>query len=483
MSEKAKTYRNTALIAISSVINIVFSVIKNKVISLILGPTGLGRFSILSDFINFTTSMTSMGLSNSGVQAISQASTQSGEKVRATYNSLIHFFTILSAAVCIGIIVLAKPISLLLIHNDGLIWYIRIASITVIIKIRSLVQNALITGMQQVRLLVKANMYNGLIVTIVSILLVWFLREQAVPYLIITIALVSWVVSYTQTRKVLANLPTTKQKILRAEMKPILILGVATVWASLLENSVNIVSKSSITKKFGEDYLGYYQVAVGFTLQYIGFITASITSDYYPRLVAIVSKGKKEVAEFVNQQISISINLIMPILLIMLTFSKVLIVLLFSTKFLPSNNLVSYSVAGTLLLVVCWPIAYVFLAHRATKIYITTELIGNSSHLVLILIAIALNNFPYIGLAYVLHYIIYLIVIVFIFYKKFDGYISWHNIKLFIANAAIVAVIIIAKKNMTDFQTYIVGSCFILFYFYLSRKEYSYMLKSIFKKR
>lgn len=483
MSDKAKSYRNTALIAISSVINIVFSVIKNKILAIILGPAGLGRFAILNDFINFTSSMASLGVSNSGVQAISKASTVSNEQVRKTYNTLTQIFTVVSVVVSIGVIVLAKQISLMLVHNEGLTWFIRIAAVTVVIKIRSLVQNSLITGMQRVGLLAKGNIYNGFIVTVVSILLVLVLHEKSIPYLVITIALVSWIISYLQSRKVLAELPATKSKILTKEIKPILILGIATVWASLLENTVNITAKSSITKQFGEDYLGYYQVAVGFTFQYIGFITTSITSDYYPRLVATISKGADEVAKFVNQQITISINLIMPILLIILTFSKLFITLLFSTKFLPSNSLISYSVAGTLLLVVCWPIAFVFLAYQATKTYLLTEFIGNSSHLVLIFIAIWLNNFPYLGLAYVLHYIIYLLVISYIFYKKFNGYITQENIKLFVINAIIVAAIIIAKKSLSDNVTYIFGSCLILIFFYTSRKEYQFMLQSILKKR
>ncbi len=483
MSEKAKSYRNTALIAISSVINIFFSIIKNKFLAIWLGPAGLGRFAILNDFINFTTSMASLGVSNSGVQAISKASTENNSRVKIVYNSLIRVFSIVSIIIVISTIVFSKQISNLLVHNDSLIWFIRIAAIAIIIKIRSLVQNALITGMQRVSLLAKANIYNGLFVTIVSIILVLFLHEQSIPYLVITIALVSWTISFIQSRKVLASLPIIKERISNTELKPILVLGIATLWASLLENTVNIIAKSSITKQFSESYLGYYQVAVGFTFQYIGFITASITSDYYPRLVATVSKGADEVAKFVNQQISISISLIMPLLLTMLTFSKLFITFLFSKKFLPSDSLISYTVAGTLLLVVCWPIAYVFLSHRATKIYLITELVGNTSHLLLILLAIKLNNFPYLGLAYVLHYIIYLILIVFLFYKKFDGYITKNNIKLFLANCLIIAIIIVGKKLIEENVMYLIGSSLILIYMYFSRKEYIYMFNSIVKKR
>ena len=65
--------------------------------------------------------------------------------------------------------------------------------------------------------------------------------------------------------------------------------------------------------------------------------------------------------DYVNQQIGISMALIMPLLFIMLTFSKLFLLVLFSAKFLPAYALISYTVAGTFIQVVAWPIAYVFL--------------------------------------------------------------------------------------------------------------------------
>lgn len=173
----------------------------------------------------------------------------------------------------------------------------------------------------------------------------------------------------------------------------------------------------------------------------------------------------------------------MPLLFIMLTFSKLFLTLLFSPKFLPANSLINYTVAGTFILVVAWPIAYVFLAHRATKTYITSELIGNSSLLILNFAAIGLANFPYLGLAYVSHYIIYLAVITYLFYKRFGGFITAENIRTFLINASIITIIVIAKNFFVPAVTYIVGTLLIAMFFYISRKEYSLMLNAVLRKR
>lgn len=483
MSDKQKSYRNTALLAISSVINVVFTIIKNKFLAVFLGPTGIGQFGIINDFTTTVYSLGSLGVSNSGVQAISKASTEGKEEVKKTFNALILFYSVLSVAIVGAIFLLAPYISIALVKDESINWFIRIASVTIIFRFRSAIQSNLITGMQQVGLLAKGMAMQGFIAMVVGVALAYFLGLQAVPYLVLSLGVGSWIVTYIQSRKVLADLPTTKAKITFKQMIPIFIIGISTTWSGLLEGVVATVSKGGIVRTFGKDSMGYYQVAVGFTMTYISFITQSITSDYYPRLVATVSKGTKEVADFVNQQIAISMNLIMPLLFIMLTFSKLFLTLLFSEKFLPANSLINYTVAGTFILVVAWPIAYVFLANRATKTYITSELIGNSSFLLLNFGAIWLANFSFLGLAYVLHYIIYLAVIVYLFYKRFNGFITPENIRTFLVNAAIITTIVIAKKFLTSTATYIIGSLLIATFFYVSRKEYAIMFNAVLKKR
>lgn len=483
MSEKAKSYRNTALLAISSVANILFSVVRNKIFSVYLGPAGIGQFAMLNDFFNSVFSIGSLGVSNSGVHAVSQANTRNGREVKKVYNSLIFLYTIISVVLATGVLIAAPFISHALIGDESLSILLRIACVVILFRFRSAIQSVLITGLSKVGLLAKGVIAQGVITTTIGIALVMTLGIKGIPFFIISIGFASWIVTYVQSRKVIKELPATKSRITTRELTPILVLGISTLWSSLLENIVGLTTKSWISHGFGKDYLGYYQVAIGFTFTYISFITSSITTDYFPRLVSAVSKGSEVVNEFVNQQISISMALIMPLLFIMLTFSKPFISLLFSAKFMPAAALVSYTVAGTFILVVAWPIAYVFLAQRATKTYILTESIGNGSMLLLSFIALQTGVFGFMGLAYVLHYIVYLALITFLFYKRFNGRITTVNINLFLLNAAIITAIIIAKGFLTDKATYVLGSLLIILYFFRSRKEYMFMINSILKKR
>ena len=225
MSDKEKSYRNTALLGVSSVVNILLSVIRNKVFSIYLGPAGIGQFGILNDFINSIFTVGTLGVGNSGVQAVSKASVESGDAVKKVFNSLLFAFSIISVLLVTAIFIFAGPISQSLAGNDTYIIYLRIAAFALLFKFRTSIQSILITGMKRVGMLARANILQGVITTVLGIILVIALRNQAVPYLILSLALGGWLVSYYQSNRVLKELPGHRQLLQFREMSPIFILG------------------------------------------------------------------------------------------------------------------------------------------------------------------------------------------------------------------------------------------------------------------
>ena len=482
MSDKERSYRNTALLGLSSVINILLSVVRNKVFSLYLAPAGIGQFGLLNDFINSVHSIGTLGVANSGVQAVSKASSAGHDEVKRVYNSLVKIFTGLSFLLAAAVLILAPWISRMLIRDESLSWFLRVASLALVFKFRSTLQSLLITGMRQLGAVAKSNIYQGVFTTAAGIMLVIFLRDRAIPFLVLALALGAWVVTYRQSRNAMSMLPEHGDGVPVREIAPVLLLGISSVWASLMESVVTLANKSWISQYFGKDHLGYYQVAVGFTSSYIGFITSSIITNYYPNLVTKVQEGRENTNQYVNQQITISMALIMPLLFIMLTYSKLFLLVLFSRKFLAAESLLGYTVAGTFIQVVAWPIAFVFLAHRATKTYILSESIGNGSMLVLSWLAMHTGRFETIGMAYLAHYIIYLALITVLFFRFFDGDISRENRMLFLMNAAIITAIMLVKAFLPEPVAYVAGTLMVIFYLYRSREEYKFMFNTIFRR-
>ena len=442
----------------------------------------MGRYGILNDSISFTSNITSLGLNNSGVAAISEANTKSNHEVVRVYNAYTRFFRFVTIIVVFVFWCFATHISKYLTGDYDLTTPLRVSIFSLFFIINSQLKNTLIIGLQKIRLLVKANIYNGLFATALSVPAVIVYRENAIPYLVIIAPLVAWIISASQAKKVLQDLPRHQERLNKFELKPILLLGIATLYSGFLENIVNLIIKAGIIRNYGENHLGYYQISMGIAMMYISFITTSISNDYYPRLVAKIGEGKIVVNDFVNQQIGISMHLVMPVLIVMLFFSNDIIFILFSEKFSGANILFIYSIVGTLFRVICWPIAYVFLAHKATKKFLLTELIGNGSYLIFVFGAFFLGSFNFIGLGYLLHYVIYFIAIFFIYFKYYGGKITRFNFELMCLNIIVIGIVIFSKFYLDMFNSICVFGLVVVFLLFQSRKEYKLIFQSVFSK-
>jgi O-antigen/teichoic acid export membrane protein len=479
MSSKEKIFKNTALIASSSFINMAIGIVRNKVFAIYLGAVGMGQFGVVNDLITSVFNFTSLGLSNSGVQAISTARPKGEQAVAIVYNSLMRVTLITGFISTVLLAVFSGFASQKITGDQSYTWIIRIAAISVLLKAISGLQGTLINGMQRIKLLAKSYIYQGLVSSGIAIILAILLGTQSIPYIIIAIAAGSWFVTLIQSQTIQKELPRTREILPIKQVYPIIILGLTTMWGSTLNAIVMLITKSSISHKFGKADVGYFQAALGLTSTYIGFITSAISKDFYPRLSAMVHEGKERVNAVVNEQIGISISLIMPFLLTFLIFSEFFLSLLYSKEFIASNILLLFTIAATFIRVISWPIAFVFLAHRASKIYFLTETLGNLALLAFNLLAIYLGKFSLIGPAYLAHYICYLAVVTFFYYRFYNGKITGDNGKIILVNSVFISLVVCLKLLAPKTVVYLVGVPVLLAYLYFSRKEIKTLLRSL----
>ena len=111
------------------------------------------------------------------------------------------------------------------------------------------------------------------------------------------------------------------------------------------------------------------------------------------------------------------IVIVMSILMFLL--KEYIILVAFSDKFMPMMDLFAWQLIGDVIKIAYWLLAYLMLAKAMTKIFIYTE-IGFSALFVLLSIYF-IDTFGLIGITYAfsLNYFLYLIVMIFIFRKRF----------------------------------------------------------------
>ena len=93
----------------------------------------------------------------------------------------------------------------------------------------------------------------------------------------------------------------------------------------------------------------------GFTIvnTYVGLVFTAMATDYYPRLSAIASDNDSFVRA-INQQAEISLLLLAPIIIAFIAYIRVAVVVLYSTKFIPTEGMMYWAMAAMFFKAMAW---------------------------------------------------------------------------------------------------------------------------------
>jgi PST family polysaccharide transporter len=147
-------------------------------------------------------------------------------------------------------------------------------------------------------------------------------------------------------------------------------------------------------------------------------VTTTLGVYYLPRLSEI--QDNKEL----RKEIFSGYKIIMPIVivasLVIFLLKEYVVLIAFSKNFMPMIDLFAWQLIGDVIKIASWLLAYLMLAKAMTKVFIYTEVLFSA--LFVLLCILFVNNFGLIGITYAfsLNYFLYLVVMIFIFRKRFE---------------------------------------------------------------
>lgn len=149
-------------------------------------------------------------------------------------------------------------------------------------------------------------------------------------------------------------------------------LGIAFVLAAAIGSGSEMFIRSFLNVEGSMDDVGIYNVGYMLTITYAGMVFSSLESDYFPRLSA-VSKDNGQTNDTVNKQTEVSLLLLAPMLVALLTMLPVLVPLLFTADFMPVVGMAQVAVLAMYFKVLTMPIAYITLARSRSLSYLFLE--------------------------------------------------------------------------------------------------------------
>ncbi|BCH35534.1 O-antigen translocase [Mesorhizobium sp. L-8-10] len=372
--------KSTIVMGGSSVVNVAFSVIRNKAVAVMLGPDGVGLMGLYNTITDTVQTLAGMGVQASGVRQVAEA-VGSGDADRiGRMVTVLRRVSLVLGIVGMGLLAaFSLPIAQFTFGDHTHAVALALLSVSVFLRLVSGGQTALIHGLRRISDLAWISMLGAFASTVICIPLIYFFREEGIVPSLIGIAIATLATSWWYSRKIQIPAAEASLKEMGQETGALLKLGFAFMASAFLTVAAAYAIRIIILRLGGIEAAGLYQAAWALGGLYAGFILQAMGTDFYPRLTA-VSSIDSECNRLVNEQAQISILLAGPGLIATLTLAPVLMTVFYSSEFQAAVELLRWICLGMMLRIVSWPMGFIILAKGAQKILFWTEVAATVVH-------------------------------------------------------------------------------------------------------
>ena len=432
MGENRSSYGNIfkaiALFGGVKVIQIIISMLRSKAVALLLGPGGMGISNMLKYTVDTVSSITGCGLQFSAVRDVAKAYDGKDQaRVNKTITTLRRLVWLTGIAGSLIVFFFAEPLSLFAFSNKEYVSAFRILSIVMLFMQLNIGQIVLLQGTFHYKDMAKATVVGQFLSLLLILPLYYFLREDGiVPALILSSAIIL-VVTFVYSRRVAYRKVVLGIKEFWAHSKGMLFLGIVLAMGGSISNASSYLMNVILVKLDSIEAVGLYSAAISLSNSYVFLVLSSMTTDYVPRLSALVDDVPAQIAA-INKQIVMVAIIISPLLIAFTVFAKPVIQLLYSSDFFATVHMIEFLMLGMFFRAVGWCLSYALVARGDSKIFLVTEITIFFVSLSLNTLFFWLGSFTGIGISIVFVYLIYFLML-FLIARKTYGFAFSREVK------------------------------------------------------
>ncbi|HIP26868.1 MAG TPA: O-antigen translocase, partial [Flavobacteriaceae bacterium] len=190
------------------------------------------------------------------------------------------------------------------------------------------------------------------------------------------------------------------------------------ITSALTVPASHLIIRNYIGENLSWDDAGHWQGIWYISTIYLMVVTTSLSVYYLPRLSEI-NDNKELKKEIIN-----GYKIILPIVIVLASgiylFRELVIQIAFTDKFLPMMELFKWQLIGDVIKIASWLLGYIMIAKAMTKMFIYTEILFSFLFVVLAISFIDIFGLVGITYAFTLNYTFYLLLMIYLFYRRLD---------------------------------------------------------------
>ena len=351
---------------------ILVGMVRNKLIALLLGPQGMGLMALFNSTVRLISDTTGLGLGMSAVRELSRLYDEEHHEELKSRIELIRSWSLITA--CLGF-VLCVVLSPLINHytfswGNHTLHFMLLAPIIALTAL-SAGELSILKATRKLRRLAEISIYGVLCALATSVPLYYIFGESAIVPSLIIIALSQFIITITYSFHYYPYRVHFDSDTF-SEAKPMLRLGISFLGAGIMGSGSDFIVRSFLNYEGSLDDVGLYNAGYMITMTYAGVIFSAMETDYFPRLSS-VNNNVEERNLLVNRQLEVSLLLISPLLILLMSILPIALPLLYSDAFLAVLPMVKVAIFAMFMRSLELPVAYITLSRGDSKAFFLLE--------------------------------------------------------------------------------------------------------------
>lgn len=352
------------------------TVIRTKLVSMILGPTGFGINESFNRTLNLVRSTTDLGVPFSAVKSVSECrESKVGGQLEESILITRTWALLTGVAGMLLCLLLAPLFSYWAFDGDhGYTLSFILLSPMAAFSAISGGETAIMKGTGMLRQLANSQLLTVVTTFCISVPLLWRMGLTGIAPSLVLVSFASMVVTCAFSLRVFPYRVSLFSGATLRKGFGMIRLGVFFTITSFFGAGAFSVIANYLMKYGNAEITGIY--SAGYLLvSYLGmFVFSAMESDYFPRLSA-VNHDRDKVNELVNRQAEVAVLLLAPMITGFIVFLELIVSILLTAKFQEAVPMTRIAVMGLAFKAMTQPLAYVSLAKGDSRTFMLQEIL------------------------------------------------------------------------------------------------------------
>ena len=397
--------KTSLLNGIAVAVKVASALVLNKILAVYVGPAG---YAVIGQFQNAVSIIVSLagGVVATGVTKVTAQHFNDEAKQHAVWKTAIRFSLVASIVAAIPLLLMGDSLARWLLHRtDMASVFVWLALTLPAMAINNLLL-AIVNGKKEVGVYVTANISGSLISMMVTGMLAFnFGLHGALVAFTINPAIVLLATAVIVSRRDWFKAKFLWGQVNRPALRDLSGFGLMGLTSALTVPISYMLIRDHLAANLGLTAAGYWQASWKISEIYLMLVTTTLSVYYLPRLAEIRTALELK-AEIIKVY-----RFVMPIVAVgavtIYLLRDLITQTLFTPDFFPMRDLFSWQLAGDVIKIGSWILAYIMLGRAMVKIFIITEIAF--SILFVFLSWLLVSNFGLVGvsIAYAVNYSLY----------------------------------------------------------------------------